>query len=121
MARGKYSLAKGEVVTKEGIDKIVSFIYILDMETTMIHLKTKKDLKKRAEQLADRLGISLTGLVNLSLSQLVESSELVINLQPKVSAKNTQLLLRLKKQSDNRNNLSPTFTDPKKALKWLRS
>jgi len=91
------------------------------METAMVHLKTKKDLKQRAEKLADRLGITLTSLLNLSLSQLVESSELVIQLQPKINKTSVDLLCRLKKEADAGKNLSPTFTDPKKALRWLRS
>ena len=87
----------------------------------MIHLKTKKDLKRRAEKLADRLGITLTGLLNLSLSQLVESSELVIDLQPKPNRKTTELLLKLKEEGETGKNRSPKFTDPKKALAWLHS
>ena len=87
----------------------------------MIHLKTKKALKDRAEKLADKLGLTLTSLINLSLSQVVESGELVIQLEPKPNSRTTELLLRLKKEADDGKNLSPTFTDPKKALKWLNS
>jgi len=91
------------------------------MDTTMIHLKTRKVLKVRAERLANKLGITLTSLLNLSLSQLVDSSELVIELEPKLNSKTTALLLKLKKEADAGKNLSPTFTDPKQALKWLNS
>lgn len=87
----------------------------------MIHLKTKKDLKERAEKLADRLGLTLTSLINLSLSQVVESGELVIQLEPKLNSKTSQHLLKLRKEADEGKNLSPTFDNPKKALKWLHS
>ena len=91
------------------------------MDTTMIHLKTKKDVKYRAAKLADRLGLTLTSLINLSLNQLIESSELIINLQPKLNNKTTELLVKFKKEAECGKNLSPTFTDPKKALRWLQS
>jgi len=91
------------------------------MSTTMIHLKTKKDVKVRVEKLADRLGLTLTGLINLSLNQLVESSELVINLQPQPNNKTTKLLMKLKKEAEAGKNLSPAFADHKKALRWLHS
>ena len=91
------------------------------METAIIHLKTKKQLKQRAEKLAGNLGLTLTSLLNLSLSQLVESSELVIELQPKLNSKTTRLLLQLKKGAETGRNLSPTFTDPEEALKWLHA
>lgn len=91
------------------------------MESVMIHLKTKKVLKRRAEELADKLGITLTSLLNLSLSQMVEASELVIDLQPRLNSKTTTLLLKLKKEAMAGRALSPSFTDPQKALRWLQS
>ena len=91
------------------------------MNTAVIHLKTKKDLKRRAERLADGLGLTLTGLLNLNLSQLVESSELVVSLQPKPNQKTAKRLLRLKQEADAGKNLSPTFTHATDALAWLRS
>jgi antitoxin component of RelBE/YafQ-DinJ toxin-antitoxin module len=87
----------------------------------MIHLKTNKELKQKAEKLADKLGLTLTGLLNLSIGQLVNSSELVVDLEPKLSPRIIERLLHLKQEADAGKNLSPTFTDPKKALRWLHS
>jgi addiction module RelB/DinJ family antitoxin len=75
------------------------------MDTT-IHLKTKKVLKERAEKLANSLGLTLTGLINLNLSQLVEASELVINLHPRPNEKTIKELNRLRKESELNKNLS---------------
>ncbi len=91
------------------------------MNTAVIHLKTKKDLKRKVERLAEDLGLTLTGLINLNLSQLVESSELVIALRPKPNQKTTKRLLRLKQEADAGTNLSPTFTTAEDAVAWLRS
>ncbi len=91
------------------------------MHTAVIHLKTKKDLKRRAERLAEGLGLTLTGLINLNLSQLVQSSELTVALQPKPNQKTAERLLRLKREADADKNLSPTFTNTEDALAWLRS
>ena len=88
---------------------------------TTIHLKTRKELKTRAEELAGKLGLTLTSLINLSLSQLVAFNELVVELQPQPNSKTTERLLKLKKEADAGKNMSSTFTDPVKALKWLHS
>ena len=88
---------------------------------TVVHIKTKKALKQRAEKLADSLGLTLTGLINLSLHQLVNSNELVINLREQPNNKTVKLLLKLKAEADKGHNLSPVFTDPHKALAWLHS
>ena len=91
------------------------------MNTTMIHLKTKKELKEHAKKLADRLGLTLTGLINLHLAQLVEASQITIQLEPQPNAKTTKELLKLKRDVEAGKNLSPAFTDPNEAIKWLRS
>ena len=91
------------------------------MNTTTIHLKTKRELKHKVEKLADTLGLTLTSLINLSLSQLVHSSELVIDLRPQPNTKTLRQLLKRKKEAGAGKNLSPTFTDPKEALKWLHT
>ena len=91
------------------------------MNTTVIHLKTNKDLKRRAERLAGDLGLTLTGLINLNLSQLVTSSEIVVTLEPRPNRKTVERLLRLKREAEAGKNVSPTFAAPKDALKWLHS
>lgn len=86
-----------------------------------IHLKTTPALKQRAEKLADSLGLSLSALINLSLQQVVQASELTISLHPQPNAKATELLLKLRAEAEASKNTSPVFSDLKTALKWLHT
>lgn len=49
---------------------IVHLYILLDVDTTML-IKTKKDLKLQAQELASDLGFSLTDIVNASLRQFI--------------------------------------------------
>ena len=51
------------------------------MDTTML-IKTKKDLKLQAQELAQELGLSLTDVVNASLRQFVINQGITISKTP---------------------------------------
>lgn len=51
------------------------------MDTTML-IKTKKDLKLQAQELAEELGFSLTDIVNASLRQFVINQGFTISKIP---------------------------------------
>jgi antitoxin component of RelBE/YafQ-DinJ toxin-antitoxin module len=51
------------------------------MDTTFL-IKTKKDLKKKAQSLAKELGLSLTDVVNASLRQFVINQGITISKLP---------------------------------------
>ena len=51
------------------------------MDTTML-IKTKKDLKLKAQELASELGFSLTDIVNASLRQFVINQGITISKFP---------------------------------------
>jgi antitoxin component of RelBE/YafQ-DinJ toxin-antitoxin module len=53
----------------------------MDMDTTML-IKTKKDLKSQAQELAQDLGLSLTDVVNASLRQFVVNQGITISKIP---------------------------------------
>lgn len=54
---------------------------LLDMETTIL-IKTKKDLKSKAQDLAKELGLSLTDVVNASLRQFIVNQGITISKLP---------------------------------------
>jgi addiction module RelB/DinJ family antitoxin len=51
------------------------------MDTTML-IKTKKTLKKQAQELAKELGLSLTDVVNASLRQFIVNQGITISKLP---------------------------------------
>ena len=90
------------------------------MQTT-IHIKTDKAIKKRAEQFASQNGITLTALINIALRQVLTEKRLVIGEPLVPNAKTGKLLLQRSADAKKGKNMSPAFTDPKKALDWLHS
>lgn len=53
----------------------------MDMDTTIL-IKTKKDLKKQAQELAAEFGFSLTDIINASLRQFVINQGMTISKIP---------------------------------------
>ena len=51
------------------------------MDTTIL-IKTKKDLKLQAQELASELGFSLTDIINASLRQFIVNQGIVISKIP---------------------------------------
>lgn len=51
------------------------------MDTTIL-IKTKKDLKKKVQKLADELGLSLTDVINASLRQFLINQGITISKIP---------------------------------------
>ncbi|OGI77259.1 hypothetical protein A3C57_02925 [Candidatus Nomurabacteria bacterium RIFCSPHIGHO2_02_FULL_33_12] len=66
-------------------------------DTTML-IKTKKDLKLKAQALASELGFSLTDIVNASLRQFVVNQGITMSKIPTISnVENKDIIKRYKK------------------------
>lgn len=61
---------------------VIRLYILLDMMDTTILIKTKKDLKLKAQGLASDLGFSLTDIVNSSLRQFVLNQGMIISKIP---------------------------------------
>ncbi len=51
---------------------------------TILNIKTKKDLKEKAQSLASELGVPLTTVVNSYLRQFIRERKLVLEMEPRV-------------------------------------
>ena len=60
---------------------IIRLYILLDMDTTML-IKTNKELKLQAQELASDLGFSLTDIVNASLRQFIINQGMTISKIP---------------------------------------
>lgn len=60
---------------------IIRLYILLDMDTTML-IKTKKNLKLQAQELASDLGFSLTDIINASLRQFIINQGMTISKIP---------------------------------------
>lgn len=71
---------------------IIRLYILLDMDTTML-IKTKKDLKLQAQELASDLGFSLTDIVNASLRQFIINQGMTIS---KIPSENLDIYMNKK-------------------------
>lgn len=88
---------------------------------TVIHIKTDKEVKERAQRLAAELGLPLSTVVNSYLRQFVRNREVHVSAAPRM----TPLLeARIKKaEADLRRerNISPPLTTPEAMERYLRT
>ena len=92
------------------------------MNNAVITLKTDLNLKTQAMKLADDLGFSLSSLINAYLIQLVKTKTVSFSLIDESNPSKFMLDELRKSLTDIKaGRVSPTFTDAKSAIKWLKS
>ena len=65
------------------------------MKTSVINVKTDKDIKKSAQRVAEELGLSLSTVINAYLRQFVRNKEIHLSAAPHMSAELEEFLRRL--------------------------
>ena len=86
--------------------------------STVINFKTDVKIKKRAQDLAEKFGLSLSDVLNVLLRNFVYKREL--NLDLKKEDENNLILLEKLKEVE-KEETSPSFNDAKEAISWLDS
>ena len=90
------------------------------MKTTMINIKTNKDVKKQAQKLAEELGFSLSALMTASLKQFVRTREVQFSVLPRMTPYLEGVIKEVEKDIKSKKNLSPAFTNAREASAYLR-
>ena len=81
------------------------------MNTTVINVKTDKQLKVKAQKIAKEMGLSLGTIINHSLRELVREKRVVFSV-PLVPNKQTRRLIReVEKDLRLGPNILPTFSN----------
>lgn len=88
------------------------------MNTAVINIKTEPDVKFQAQLVAKQFGISLSGLVNAYLKQLVRTKKVEFTLEEEPTEKLMRVLMLAKREIKN-GKVSPKFTNSQDAIKWL--
>ena len=88
---------------------------------TLISIKTDKDIKEKAQKLAEDLGLSLSAVVNVTLRQFVRSRELRVSTIPCMSKDFEDELVNIERDIEKDVNISPKFYSAKDAIKYLKS
>lgn len=86
--------------------------------SAIINFKTDIKIKKRAQELADKFGLSLSDVLNVLLRNFVYKRKL--NLDLKEEDENNLILLEKLEQIE-KEETSPEFTDAESAINWLNS
>lgn len=88
---------------------------------TIINIKADKETKKKAQELANELGFSLSSIVNASLKQFIRSREVYFSIVPKMTSKLENILGKIEKDIKKRKNISRVFSSAEDAIDYLYS
>ncbi len=88
------------------------------MYTAVINIKTEPETKKRAQQVASEIGVSLSALINAYLKELARTKKVEFSLGEEPSP---YLIKIMKKAEKNlkEGRTSPMFRTGEEAVKWL--
>jgi len=86
------------------------------MKTAIINIKTKPQTKKRAQKIADELGLSLSAVINGFLNQLIKTKKVEFSAYP---AENPSEYMIQALEEAKKSPTSPEFDNAKDALAWL--
>lgn len=88
---------------------------------TVINIKTKKEVKVRAQKVASELGLSLSSVINAYLRQLARNKEIRFSLVPRMSPELERLIGKAEYDIVRRKNLSPRISSHKELEKYFAS
>ena len=91
------------------------------MKTAVINIKTNKEVKEQAQELAEELGFSLSSLVTASLKQFIRAREVQFSALPKMTPYLEGVIKKVEKDIKAKKNLSPAFTNSADMDKYLNS
>lgn len=89
------------------------------MNTAVINIKTNPQTKKQAQKVVEEMGLSLSGVINGFLKQLVKTKEVHFDLNEEPSEYLIQAL-KESKADIKAGRVSPTFSNVKDAIAWLK-
>ena len=91
------------------------------MKTAVINIKTNKEVKEQAQELAEELGFSLSSLVTASLKQFIRAREVRFSMLPKMTPYLEGVIKKVEKDIKAKKNLSPAFTNSADMDKYLNN
>ncbi len=86
---------------------------------TVINIKTDKEVKKNAQELAQKLGLSLSDVINASLRNFIRTREVYFSDIPRMTPEFEKLLGKVEEDIKKGRNLSPSFDNMDDAIAYL--
>lgn len=89
------------------------------MKTAIINIKTDIEVKKRAQELAEELGFSLSSFITASLKQFIRTQEVRFSASPQMSPYLESVVKEAESDIKTKSNFSPIFTNRADMDKYL--
>jgi len=86
---------------------------------TVINIKTDKEIKNNAQELAKELGLSLSDVINASLRSFIRTREVYFSAVPRMIPEFERLVGKIEDDIKKKKNLSPEFSSSKEINKYL--
>lgn len=88
------------------------------MNTAVINIKTQPEVKVKAQEIAQQIGVSLSSLLNAYLKQLIKTKKVEFTLDEEPSDYLIKSIKRAEKDI-KAGRVSPAFKTGKEAVAWL--
>lgn len=89
--------------------------------TTIINIKTEREIKDRAHKLAREMGFSLSAVINAYLRQFIRNKAVNFSLAPNMSAELESLLGKIEYDISRGKNISKPISSVKEMKEYLSS
>ncbi len=91
------------------------------MSTTVMSLKTDKEIKEKAQKLAKKMGFPLGTLINAFLRQFIRDKAVNFSMEPIIPMSKAleKELGRIEKDIKKGKNISPAFSNADNAIDYL--
>ena len=91
------------------------------MAKVSINIKADREVKVHAQQVAERMGMPLSVIINAYLSQFIRTKEVHFFLEGNLKTEARQRLTRLASEARNSKHRSPSFEHAREAIRFLHS
>jgi len=91
------------------------------MPTTVMSVKTEKEIKEKAQKLAKKMGFPLGTLINAFLRQFIRDEIVHFSIEPMIliNKRLEKKLDKIEKDIRENKNISPTFNKSEKMIDYL--
>lgn len=90
------------------------------MNTAVINIKTDKELKIKAHEVASELGLSLSAILNAYMRQLIRTRSVYFDATTEQPSDYLLNALKASEAERKKGKNSPVFSTSKDALAWLK-
>lgn len=89
------------------------------MNNSAIYIKTARETKEKAMQVADELGLSLSAILNGYLKQLIKTKTVTFSSLDEIPNETTRVAIKQAEEDYKKGNTSPAFKSGEEAVAWL--